>query len=51
MTVKKKRRRILVTVSPEMYELIQAVSNEANVATSNLLGEMIGNASPHLKQC
>ena len=46
MTVKKKRRRVLVTVSPEMYELVQAVSNEANVATSNLLGEMIEECKP-----
>ena len=45
MTVKKKRRRVLVTVSPEMYELVQAVSNEANVATSNL-GEMIEECKP-----
>ena len=29
-----------------MYELVQAVSNEANVATSNLLGEMIEECKP-----
>lgn len=48
MTEKKtnKRRRVLVTVSPEMYDLIHAVSDEASVATSNLLGQLIEDARP-----
>ncbi len=41
-----KRKRVLVTVSPEMYELVHALGTEANVATSQLLGEMIEEARP-----
>ena len=45
MTVKKKDDVFLLRF-PKMYELVQAVSNEANVATSNLLGEMIEECKP-----
>ena len=34
---KAKKQRILVTVSPEMYELVQRLNTEANVATESAL--------------
>lgn len=46
MTEKKRNRRVLVTVSPSMYELIQTLGDEANVATSQLLGELVEKARP-----
>ena len=45
----KKQQRILVTVSPEMYELVQRLNTEANVATSALLGELLEEAKPVLE--
>ena len=42
----RKQKRVLVAVSPSMYELVNALGKEANVATSLLLGEMIEEARP-----
>lgn len=46
---KAKQQRILVTVSPEMYELIHQLSDEASIATSALLGELVERAKPALE--
>lgn len=43
---KSNQRRVLVTVSPEMYELVHRLGKEAHVATSQLLGQMIEEARP-----
>lgn len=41
-----KQKRILVTVSPSTYELVKALGDEAHIATSQLIGEMIEEARP-----
>lgn len=47
MAEKEKRdKRLLVTVSPSMYELVQRLGSEASIATSQLIGEMIEDARP-----
>lgn len=47
MAEKEKRdKRLLVTVSPSMYELVHELGKEASIATSQLIGEMIEEARP-----
>lgn len=43
---KKEQKRVLVTVSPSMYELVDKLGKEANIATSQLIGDMLEQARP-----
>lgn len=46
----KKTARVLVQVSPEMGELIKELAMEANISTSQLIGDMIEQARPSFEQ-
>jgi predicted nucleic acid-binding protein len=47
---KKKTARVLVQVSPEMSALIKELAMEANISTSQLIGDMIEQARPAFEQ-
>lgn len=47
---KKKNARVLVQVSPEMSALIKELAMEANISTSQLIGDMIEQARPSFEK-
>jgi DUF917 family protein len=47
---KKKTARVLVQVSPEMSALIKELAMEANISTSQLIGDMVEQARPAFEQ-
>ncbi|RKW31806.1 MAG: hypothetical protein D8B42_03240 [Kingella sp. (in: b-proteobacteria)] len=47
---KKKTARVLVQVSPEMSALIKELAMEANISTSQLIGDMIEQARPSFEK-
>lgn len=47
---KKKTARVLVQVSPEMSALIKELAIEANISTSQLIGDMVEQARPAFEQ-
>lgn len=47
---KKRTARVLVQVSPEMSALIKELAMEANISTSQLIGDMIEQARPSFEK-